>query len=402
MKALLLVVSLTTVVLARPDIGLQLKDRPLATSYGAPSASVTNLNEQSYLPPSDTFQTPLLSNNVPFYDGSVTTASPLLQSTVSSTPEPFYGVPSVSTTPAPLYNLPSISTTPAPLYNLPSFSTTPAPFISTTLSPLLNNNIFGSSAITDGGLLFNQGLPAFGGQQYSSLQSSQFTSIAPTVEQKHVYFYEAPEEPEILPPSPIPVEPAKKNVKIIFIKAPQYAAPIQPQIPLQPQNQEKTIVYVLVKKPEDQQQLVIPTQPPTPPAKPEVYFIKYKNQQEAEEKVSNTLNEHSNTGANIITNGVDTAALAPSDLIGNPFINNQFISTTESQLGLLGANNPFLSTSTLSPLLNNFYSTIGSDIGISNNGIGGQYFSSTESPLVTSTPYNFAPIHPAYGPPKSK
>lgn len=45
-----------------------------------------------------------------------------------------------------------------------------------------------------------------------------------------------------------------------------------------PQNEEKTLVYVLVKKPEEQPEIVIPTQAPTQPSKPEVYFIKYKTQ----------------------------------------------------------------------------------------------------------------------------
>ncbi|KAI4470941.1 hypothetical protein MML48_1g03782 [Holotrichia oblita] len=377
MKALLVVISLTTVVIARPDIGLQLKEKGLATSYGAPSASITNLNE--YLPPSASFQTPYASTSVPFYDGSVTTASPLFQSTVSSTPAPFYDVPSVSTTASPF-----ISTTPAPIYS----------------EPLLSNNILGSSPISSGGLIYNQGAAFYDGQQFPSVQSSQYTSIAPAVVQKHVYFYEAPDEPQALLPSPVPVEPPKRNVKIIFIKAPQYAQPLYPQIPVIPQNQEKTIVYVLVKKPEEQQQIVIPTQPPTVPAKPEVYFIKYKNQQEAEEKVSNTLNEHSSSGANIITSGIDTAGIASNDVLGNPFIGGPIISTTESPLGLLGGQNGFLSTSTIDPLLNNYYSTLGTDLGIGNN--AGQYISSTESPLVRSTPYTFAPVHPTYGPPKFK
>lgn len=44
------------------------------------------------------------------------------------------------------------------------------------------------------------------------------------------------------------------------------------------QNQEKTIVYVLVKKPDEIGDVAIPTVPPTQPSKPEVYFIKYKTQ----------------------------------------------------------------------------------------------------------------------------
>lgn len=49
---------------------------------------------------------------------------------------------------------------------------------------------------------------------------------------------------------------------------------------MQPQNEEKTLVYVLVKKPDDQQDIVIPTPAPTQPSKPEVYFIKYKTQKD--------------------------------------------------------------------------------------------------------------------------
>lgn len=100
--------------------------------------------------------------------------------------------------------------------------------------------------------------------------------------QKHIYVHvPPPEQEDIRVQRPIPVAQAQKHYKIIFIKAPsppQYQAPI---IPLQPQNEEKTLVYVLVKKPEEQQDIVIPTQAPTQPSKPEVYFIKYKTQKES-------------------------------------------------------------------------------------------------------------------------
>lgn len=43
-----------------------------------------------------------------------------------------------------------------------------------------------------------------------------------------------------------------------------------------PQNEEKTLVYVLVKKPDPQPDFEPPTSAPTQPSKPEVYFIRYK------------------------------------------------------------------------------------------------------------------------------
>lgn len=89
-----------------------------------------------------------------------------------------------------------------------------------------------------------------------------------------------PEQEEFRAPRPVPVAQAQKHYKIIFIKAPSAPAYQAPIIPVAPQNEEKTLVYVLVKKPEEQPEIVIPTAAPTQPSKPEVYFIKYKTQKD--------------------------------------------------------------------------------------------------------------------------
>lgn len=96
---------------------------------------------------------------------------------------------------------------------------------------------------------------------------------------KNVYIHVPPEEPEVYaaPSQPI-ASPPKKHYKIIFIKAPNPPTPQQQVAPVQIQDEHKTLVYVLVKKPEPQPELVIPAPAPTEPSKPEVYFIKYKNQ----------------------------------------------------------------------------------------------------------------------------
>lgn len=78
--------------------------------------------------------------------------------------------------------------------------------------------------------------------------------------------------------APLTAAPPQKHYKIVFIKAPAPPAPTAPNIPVQPLDEEKTLVYVLVKKPEDPPKLVIPTPPSTQPSKPEVYFIRYKAQ----------------------------------------------------------------------------------------------------------------------------
>ncbi|XP_058443078.1 keratin, type II cytoskeletal 2 epidermal-like [Malaya genurostris] len=137
----------------------------------------------------------------------------------------------------------------------------------------------GSSSFSSGGASFGgssfSGGGGGGGGGYSG--GSQQAII-----QKHIYVHVPPPEPEeVRIQRPISLAPAQKHYKIIFIKAPSAPAYQAPQIPLQPQNEEKTLVYVLVKKPDDQQDIIIPTPAPTQPSKPEVYFIKYKTQKES-------------------------------------------------------------------------------------------------------------------------
>lgn len=77
----------------------------------------------------------------------------------------------------------------------------------------------------------------------------------------------------------------KKHYKIIFIKAPVPPTPTVPVIPEQQQDEHKTLVYVLVKKPDPQPLIDVPLPAPTEPTKPEVYFIKYKENEKQVEPV---------------------------------------------------------------------------------------------------------------------
>lgn len=72
----------------------------------------------------------------------------------------------------------------------------------------------------------------------------------------------------------------QKHYRIVFIKAPTEAPATYPTIPLQPPDEEKTLVYVLVKKPDPPAELILPKPISTVPTKPEVYFIRYKTQKE--------------------------------------------------------------------------------------------------------------------------
>ncbi|KAJ8983508.1 hypothetical protein NQ317_005166 [Molorchus minor] len=124
--------------------------------------------------------------------------------------------------------------------------------------------------------------PSAPGGGYPSGPSPQYGAPAqqPTIH-KHVYVHVPPPETDYpAPRKPITVAPPQKHYKIIFIKAPTPPTPTAPVIPAQPQNEEKTLVYVLVKKPEPEPEINIPTPAPTQPSKPEVYFIRYKTQKE--------------------------------------------------------------------------------------------------------------------------
>lgn len=119
-------------------------------------------------------------------------------------------------------------------------------------------------------------------QQASYAQQAQTVQQLPPIVTKHFYVHAAPEEPEEQTgPRYVQVGRSRKTYKVIFIKAPSYDSSAR-VIPVLPQNEEKTVVYVLSKKPDFNQDIQIPEQPVTEPPKPEVFFIKYKTQQEAE------------------------------------------------------------------------------------------------------------------------
>ncbi|XP_060535367.1 uncharacterized protein LOC132707499 [Cylas formicarius] len=113
-------------------------------------------------------------------------------------------------------------------------------------------------------------------EDYPSFSNSPQAAPGPLV-QKHIYFHVAPPFEEEERQAKIQAAANhQKHYKIIFIKAPSYAAPAAPKLQLQAQNEEKTLVYVLVKKPDEAQEIELSTAAPTQPSRPEVYFIRYK------------------------------------------------------------------------------------------------------------------------------
>lgn len=115
---------------------------------------------------------------------------------------------------------------------------------------------------------------------YNQQQQYDGTTLPPIIT-KSFYFESAPEEPEEeQQPRYVNLGRAQKNYKVIFIKAPTYGINSQ-IIPIVPANEEKTIIYVLSKKPEHNQNVELPSTSTTEATKPDVFFIKYKSEQEA-------------------------------------------------------------------------------------------------------------------------
>lgn len=142
-------------------------------------------------------------------------------------------------------------------------------------------------------------------QPYQQQQQQQVRQqqIQPIVT-KHFYVHAAPEDPEErVEPQYVTIGRPQKNYKVIFIKAPTYRTSSQ-IIPILPKNEEKTIVYVLSKKPSYHPTIEIPEQPVTEPSKPDVFFIKYKTAAEAQAAQEKIQGLYSTPSENIFYSAV--------------------------------------------------------------------------------------------------
>ncbi|XP_013189297.1 uncharacterized protein DDB_G0283357 [Amyelois transitella] len=173
---------------------------------------------------------------------------------------------------------------------------------------------------------------------------------------KHFYIHAAPEDedsPKLRTPLVLP--PPQKHYKIIFIKAPTQLSSTQ-FVPVPQQNEEKTIVYVLVNKPEEGQNIVTPKIEQKPPAKPEVYFIKYNNKEGSQAVIENIVRDY-NKGQSVSFTNVNTGAASSSPQLqgslgvtGAQIVNTDSIGSSGAQIG---GNTEFGTLSTQSGFVSN-------------------------------------------------
>jgi len=125
------------------------------------------------------------------------------------------------------------------------------------------------------------GVPAQSGGYESAQGGYGAPAYVPQVF-KHVYIHAAPDEPTYAENKVIRVPGGgDKHVNIIFVKAPSHSSSQQTEVILPEQPQQKTVVYVLVKKPENYNNVKVTAPAQQVPHKPEVFFIRYRNKEVA-------------------------------------------------------------------------------------------------------------------------
>lgn len=296
------------------------------------------------------------------------TISPLLNSEISSinSASNFNSIPINSFVSSGIVNrnfapsvapLPQISNTFSESYlNGLNANPTAIPIVSSTALPssLLQSRF-------DGNLLLNnlQGFDLSSyrfnnlGEQQIEVKNNQKSEVT-----KSVFFYEAPEEPEpIRQRKIVQLPPQKTNYKLLFIKAPAAPEPQPIEIPTQILNQEKTRVYVLVKKPETEQQVRIVAGPTPKPEKPEVFYIKYKTREEAEKAIKEaqegaTLGQESiSVNGQQLVNSIRNVKLTETG--GNNYVQQTFSQNLPSSLNVFESSTALpIVSSTFAPQLN--------------------------------------------------
>lgn len=121
------------------------------------------------------------------------------------------------------------------------------------------------------------GISSFG---YNGASAAGYIHHQTPVVSKHFYGYSAPEEAREEYHRHLVLGTPQKNYRVVFIKAPSSQTATRISASFAP-TEEKTVIYVLSKKPEDLQINDIQAPAPTEPSKPEVFFIKYKTPEEA-------------------------------------------------------------------------------------------------------------------------
>ncbi|CAD7077599.1 unnamed protein product [Hermetia illucens] len=148
--------------------------------------------------------------------------------------------------------------------------------------PIYTNPLPEIYPVGDHGLL--GGVNAFAGADLGypgAYAAPAFGGFPEPIVSKYFTFHSAPEEPPEVRVRHLAIGQPRKTYRVVFIKAPSQNPPITRLTASFAPKEEKTVIYVLSKKPETEVINEIVQPPPTEPSKPEVVFVKYKTPEEA-------------------------------------------------------------------------------------------------------------------------
>lgn len=133
---------------------------------------------------------------------------------------------------------------------------------------------------------------------------------------KRFFIHSAPEEEEVeIQHRDIVVGQPRKNFNVVFVKAPAPAAQKTKIRVIPAVNEDKTVIYVLAKKGAENEVITHVEEAHTTTAKPEVFFIKYKTNEEAEHAQRSIQSEYDRLGGSTV---ISNEGIAPvSSVIGS-------------------------------------------------------------------------------------
>lgn len=99
------------------------------------------------------------------------------------------------------------------------------------------------------------------------------------------YYFAAPLDTVINAEPKYNKVPDEVRYNIIFVKVPPFIPKVQEKIELQPKTDEKTTVYVLVKRPEDPKTIKLPKLEELDDEKPEVIVVKYNEDKDIQAEI---------------------------------------------------------------------------------------------------------------------
>ncbi|KNC32435.1 hypothetical protein FF38_04961 [Lucilia cuprina] len=133
---------------------------------------------------------------------------------------------------------------------------------------------------------------------------------------KRFFIHSAPEDEEVeIQQKDIVIGQPRKNFNVVFIKSPAAAAQKTKIRVIPAVNEDKTVIYVLAKKAGENEIITHVEEPHTTTAKPEVFFIKYKTNEEAEHAQQTIQAEYDRLGGSTV---ISNEGIAPvSSVIGS-------------------------------------------------------------------------------------